>query len=86
MLRNGFFSHTGLHGGTPGDRIHKVGVSFMVAGENLAFAPTLDMAHDGLMKSPGHRRNILSRDYDHLGIGIEDGDPYGLMVTQHFTD
>ena len=56
------------------------------AGENLALAPTLQLAHDGLMKSPGHRANILSTNYRTVGIGIVDGGPYGLMVTQDFTD
>lgn len=38
---------------------------------------------DGLMESPGHRRNILHRDFDevHLGFAVS---PYGLWITQVF--
>ena len=59
-------------------------VRFLTAGENLALAPTLQIAHTGLMRSPGHRANILQRDFGRVGIGIMDGGIHGLMVTQEF--
>jgi uncharacterized protein YkwD len=62
------------------------GVRFRTAGENLALAPTLDIAHNGLMNSPGHRANILRPQFGRLGIGILDGGRAGLMVTQKFRD
>ena len=46
----------------------------------------VQQAHTGLMNSPGHKANILSREYRTIGIGIVDGGQYGLMVTQEFTD
>jgi uncharacterized protein YkwD len=57
---------------------------FLAAGENLALARTLPMAHQGLMNSPGHRANILRASFGRVGIGIADGGRYGLMVTQNF--
>lgn len=86
MFARGFFSHVDLSGKTPFDRMTAGGVSYNSAGENLALAPTLQQAHDGLMKSPGHRANILSPRYHTIGIGIVDGGLYGLMITQNFTD
>ena len=86
MFAHGFFSHIDLNGKTPFDRMSAGGVKYNSAGENLALAPTLQQAHDGLMKSPGHKANILSPNYRAVGIGIVDGGPYGLMITQNFID
>jgi uncharacterized protein YkwD len=85
MLLNGFFSHISLVDGTsPGDRATNHGINYQVLGENLAFAPDVYLAHQGLMNSPGHRANILSPDYNHVGIGVIDGGVYGRMFVQEF--
>lgn len=86
MLTHGYFSHVDATGHTPFDRMKAAGVKFDLAGENLALAPTVALAHQGLMNSPGHRANILNPNYRTVGIGIENAGPYGLMVTQDFTD
>lgn len=86
MFARGYFSHVNPEGKTPFDRMQAGGVQFNTAGENLALAPTLQLAHQGLMNSPGHRANILNPEYRTVGIGIIDGGPYGLMITQDFTD
>lgn len=86
MFARGYFSHVTPEGKTPFDRMKAGGVTYSSAGENLALAPTLPQAHDGLMKSPGHRANILSPEYRTVGIGVIDGGQYGLMITQDFTD
>jgi len=44
------------------------------------------MAHLGLMKSPGHRRNILSRDFRKIWICALDGGIQGIMFVQMFSD
>jgi uncharacterized protein YkwD len=84
MFTRGYFSHYTPEGRSPFDRISDAGVSFSIAGENLALAPTLTMAHTGLMNSPGHRANILRPQFGRVGIGIMDGGIRGLMVTQNF--
>ena len=84
MFARGYFAHVNLDGEDPFDRMRKDGVRFITAGENLALAQTLIMAHNGLMNSPGHRANILHKSFGRLGIGILDGGIYGLMVTQNF--
>ena len=84
MLARGYFSHYTPEGKVPFERIREGGVGFRTAGENLAFAPTVKIAHTGLMNSPGHRANILRAAFGRVGIGILDGGRRGLMVTQKF--
>ncbi|MBI3366071.1 CvpA family protein [Candidatus Roizmanbacteria bacterium] len=87
MFENGFFSHTSqVDGSSPSDRSEWVGISFLVIGENLAYAPDVYLAHQGLMNSEGHRKNILSSDYGKVGIGVIDGGIYGKMFVQEFTN
>ncbi|MBK1441582.1 CvpA family protein [Parapedobacter sp. ISTM3] len=84
MFANGYFSHISPDGSTPFDRIRRAKITFLAAGENLALAQTLPLAHEGLMNSPGHRENILRPAFGRVGIGVLDGGVYGLMVTQNF--
>jgi len=84
MLARGYFSHVSPDGGSLNDRMRKREVRFFFAGENLALAPTLRAAHQGLMNSPGHRANILRPQFGRLGIGVLDSGSHGLMVTQNF--
>ena len=86
MLTRGYFSHYSPEGLSVADRATSLGVSFSVIGENLAYAPSLSLAHNGLMNSPGHRANILSEDFAKIGISIMDAGVYGLMVTQVFSN
>jgi uncharacterized protein YkwD len=84
MLERGYFSHYTPEGLDPFDRMKNAGVRFLTGGENIAITQTLPMAHTGLMKSPGHRANILNPAFGRLGIGILDAGWYGLMITQAF--
>ncbi len=84
MFARGYFAHETPDGRDPFERMREAKVNFVAAGENLALAPTLQVAHTGLMNSPGHRANILSKDFGRVGIGIMDGGMRGLMVTQNF--
>jgi uncharacterized protein YkwD/uncharacterized membrane protein required for colicin V production len=86
LFARGYFSHTSKEGLSPFDRMRNAGVIYGLAGENLALAPTLDLAHDGLMQSPGHRANILNPGFHKAGIGVLDGGVYGKMFVQEFTD
>jgi uncharacterized protein YkwD len=84
MFARGYFSHYTPEGLDPFDRMKRDRVRFLTAGENLALSQTLQMAHTGLMNSPGHRANILNPTFGRLGIGVLDGGIYGLMITQNF--
>jgi uncharacterized protein YkwD len=86
MFKRGYFSHYSPEGDDVADRADKYGINYLVIGENLAYAPTLEAAHNGLMNSPGHRANILSPEYHKIGIGVANGAEYGLMITQVFSN
>lgn len=84
MFTRGYFSHNTPEGITPFQRLHKLHITYLFAGENLAMAPGLIKAHDGLMRSPGHRANILNPSYGRIGIAVLDAGVHGLMITQEF--
>lgn len=86
MFKRGYFSHYTPDGLSPFDRMAEANISYSVAGENLALAPNVDLAMQGLMNSPGHRANILSTEFHKIGIGVLDGGVYGEMFTQEFTN
>jgi uncharacterized protein YkwD len=86
MFARGYFSHYSPEGTSPFDRMGNAGISYTSAGENLALAPDVDLAMQGLMNSPGHRANILSPNYAKVGIGVMDGGIYGRMFVQEFTN
>lgn len=84
MFARGYFAHDTPEGLSPFDRMRDANVRFVTAGENLALAPTIPLAHTGLMNSPGHRANILRPQFGRVGIGVMDGGMRGLMVSQEF--
>ena len=86
MWERSYFGHISPEGEDLGGRLDKAGIAFLAAGENLALAPTVSTAHTGLMNSPGHRENILSTDFNRVGIGIIDNGVYGKIFVQIFTD
>jgi uncharacterized protein YkwD len=87
MAENKYFDHTNLKGESPFDRMEDDGIKFMAAGENLAYGQYSSIfAHEGLMNSTGHRKNILSDDFGYLGVGVafnEESQPY---YTENFFD
>jgi uncharacterized protein YkwD len=86
MFARGYFAHESPEGTDPFMRLQAAGVLYLTAGENLALAPTLDLAHIGLMNSPKHKENILYKDFGKVGIGVIDGGIYGKMFVQEFSD
>ena len=86
MFARGYFAHDNPEGKDPFDRMRAANVRFATAGENLALAQTVEIAHVNLMNSPGHRANILNPSFGRVGIGILDGGFYGLMISQEFRD
>jgi len=84
MFERGYFAHLTPEGKDPFDRMREAHIHFYLAGENLALAQTLDIAHQGLMNSKGHRENILRTGFGRVGIGVLDGGVYGIMVSQEF--
>lgn len=71
MAKHHYFNHTNLKGESPFDRMLTDQITFSVAGENLAYGQFSSIfAHEGLMNSMGHRKNILKSDFDYLGVGV----------------
>jgi uncharacterized protein YkwD len=84
MFRLKYFSHDSPVSGSPFDRLKAAKISYSRAGENLAFAQSVAVAHRALMDSPGHRENILRPEFTRIGIGVINAGIYGRMVTQLF--
>ena len=80
MAKNNYFNHTNLEGESPFDRMEDDQIRFRTAGENLASGQLNSIyAHEGLMNSLGHRKNILHKEFRQLGVGAafaEDSRPY----------
>ncbi|MEW9052013.1 MAG: CAP domain-containing protein [Neobacillus sp.] len=80
MAENQYFDHTNLQGKSPFDRMSEDNIVFLLAGENLATGQLSSIyAHEGLMNSLGHRKNILAADFEYLGVGVafnEQSQPY----------
>ncbi|KAB8139394.1 serine protease [Gracilibacillus oryzae] len=85
MAVNGYFSHTNLEGQSPFDRLTADGIVYRMAGENLAAGQSSSIfAHEGLMNSLGHRKNILQNDYQSLAVGVAFGDDSRPYYTENF--
>ncbi|HNN96090.1 MAG TPA: CAP domain-containing protein, partial [Pseudomonadota bacterium] len=90
MRAHHYVAHVSPRSGGPADRARRAGVTGGRITENLAQAPTPQLAHSGLLGSPGHRANMLDPDVDHVGLGCATAEPATpgqsrtLLVTQLF--
>lgn len=70
MSANGYFSHTSPTYGSPFDMMKKYGITYRYAGENIAMGQrTPEEVVKAWMNSEGHRKNILSPNYNFIGVG-----------------
>lgn len=88
MLAKGYFAHNAPDGKTPWDFIVAAGYNYLQAGENLAvnFTEAEDV-EAAWMNSPGHKANILNKNFQEIGIGIAQGQYQGhdaIFVVQEF--
>jgi len=84
MVKNNYFSHTSPTYGSPFDMLNKFGITYRTAAENLAGNSTVEAAHNALMQSEGHRKNILNPSFNYIGIGISPSPVYGKVFVQMF--
>ncbi len=84
MIQYDFFGHVSPVSGNLQQRIAARGITgWTLAGENIAKAPSVDVAFEALMNSPGHRENILRPEFNCIGIGVvADGNT--LYISQEF--
>nr|WP_084279221.1 CAP domain-containing protein [Anoxybacillus tepidamans] len=82
MQQNHYFSHTSPTYGSPFDMMRDFGITYRTAGENIAQGQrTPQEVVTAWMNSPGHRANILNRQFTHIGVGFEQA---GNHWTQMF--
>jgi uncharacterized YkwD family protein len=74
MIQKNYFSHTSPTYGSPFDMMRSFGISYTAAGENIAKGQTSPQAvMNDWMNSDGHRANILSSNYDSIGVAYYQG-------------
>ena len=72
MANDDFFSHYGIDGSSPFDRISDTGYQYSTAAENIAAGyQTPEAVVEAWMGSAGHRANILNSDLTEIGVGYE---------------
>lgn len=88
MVASGYFAHLSPAGKTPWDFIKAQGYNYSVAGENLAINfYSAEGVENAWMNSPGHKANILNKDFKDIGVGIVQGTYKGnpaVFVVQMF--
>ncbi|PAQ12729.1 hypothetical protein CD798_17835 [Bacillaceae bacterium SAOS 7] len=85
MANKGYFSHTSPTYGSPFDMMKAFGINYRSAGENIAAGQQTPQAVvNAWMNSSGHRANILSKNYTHIGVGYHKGGSQGIYWTQMF--
>ncbi|WP_223292266.1 CAP domain-containing protein [Salipaludibacillus neizhouensis] len=81
MINNNYFNHTSPTHGSPFEMLDAYGVQYRTAGENIAKGQrTPEAVVKAWMNSAGHRKNILSTSFTHIGVGY-----YKNAWTQLFT-
>lgn len=70
MFARQYFEHTSPTGKTAADLVIAEGYNYRIVGENLALGDFKDEKDlvDAWMASPGHRANILKKDYKDIGV------------------
>jgi uncharacterized YkwD family protein len=73
MRTNNYFSHTSPTYGSPFDMMSAFGITYQAAGENIAMGQkTPQEVMTAWMNSPGHKANILSSNFNYIGVGFDN--------------
>ena len=73
MKKNKYFEHDSPEGITPWHWIEKANYNYLYAGENLAINYLyVDNMQEAFMRSKGHKENILSEDFEEIGVAKVD--------------
>jgi hypothetical protein len=82
MFSRQYFAHVSPSGDSVSDVADLFGYEYLMIGENLAlgnFKSDMDLV-SAWMESPGHRENILNRNYSDIGIAVGEGEFEGRTV------
>lgn len=84
MRGGGYFAHESPTWGNARQMLKTLGYDFRACGENIAHHATVVKSQAAFMSSDGHRRNILSPNWERVGVGVSvDRNGY-VYVTQLF--
>jgi len=88
MRNNDYFDHVSPQGLNPWYFAQKQNYEYKFFGENLALGYfSAESVHEGWMNSSGHRENILSENFEEIGVAILEFDDEGrksYLIVQHF--
>jgi uncharacterized YkwD family protein len=85
MRNKNYFDHHSPTFGSPFDMMKQFGISYSYAGENIAAGQqSPEDVVKAWMNSPGHRANILKREYTQIGCGVATGGSYRIYWSQEF--
>lgn len=74
MIAFNYFDHKSLDGKMPWDWIDRGEYSYLLVGENLAMNfSSAEAAHNALMQSESHKKNILNNKYTDIGLAVISG-------------
>lgn len=79
-----YFAHTSPTYGDVRNMLTMMGYSYVSASENIAHHATVEKAQAAFLSSPGHRRNVLSKSFTHVGIGVAYDAKGFVYLTQIF--
>lgn len=84
MVDNGYFAHQSPTYGNIRSMLSSFGISFRSAGENIARSRSVYHSNAAFLSSNGHRRNMLSTAYTHVGVGVVTNENGFVTVTEIF--
>lgn len=88
--KSGTFQHESTDGSTPSQRMKRYGFNYRTCGENIyagqddALGVLLVLLIDEGVKDVGHRKNILSAEFDEIGVARRPHKNYDYNVVQDF--
>ncbi|MDR3502479.1 MAG: CAP domain-containing protein [Legionella sp.] len=82
MFKNQYFEHVSPSGRGPADLAKAAGYGYISIGENLAMGNFKDDKElvTAWMNSPGHRANILDKNFTEIGVAVGQGRFQGKQV------
>ncbi len=84
MVTNRYFAHLSPTYGNVRSMLSSFGVSYLSAGENIARSRSVHHSNAAFLSSAGHRRNMLSTSFTHVGIGVVTDSNGFVTVTEIF--
>lgn len=85
MIDKNYFDHTSPTYGSPFTMMKNFGINYSYAGENIAYGQkTATAVMTSWMNSAGHKANILSSNYNQIGVGLAIKSDGTCYWTQQF--